>query len=79
MNAVSSVAGRPLCESLVQWLLGLDSFELHNIDAAQPDICDYLHLPDTTSLASKPKSSLQEANEVPQLFTHPVLDGNIDS
>jgi len=59
-----------LCETLIQWLLVLkESFELHNIDAAQPDINDYLHVPDTGSLANKPKSSLQEANELPQDFT----------
>jgi len=58
-----------LCETLIQWLLVKESFELHNIDAAQPDINDYLHVPDTGSLSNKPKSSLQEANELPQDFT----------
>lgn len=57
----------------MQWLAGATegtgASGLNHIDAEDPDVADYLHLPDTAAMAEIPRASLQEPEETPTDFT----------
>lgn len=58
-----------LQEILIQWLLGDESINLDQMDADDPDLSEYNHLPDTEALSEQLRSCLQESEELPRDFT----------
>lgn len=53
---------------LMQWLTS-ESFRLNAIDADDPEVSDYVSLPQTESLAEQLRTCLQEGEEIPRDFT----------
>lgn len=57
----------------MNWLAGATSgggmAGLNHIDAEDPEVSDYLHLPDTASTSERIRSCLQEPDEIPADFT----------
>eukprot|EP01060_Flectonema_neradi_P005809 TRINITY_DN1388_c2_g1_i2.p1 TRINITY_DN1388_c2_g1~~TRINITY_DN1388_c2_g1_i2.p1 ORF type:complete len:463 (+),score=75.02 TRINITY_DN1388_c2_g1_i2:94-1482(+) len=55
-----------LAEVLMRWLLWHPSIKLNQIDAEEPEIADYLHLPDVESLAERLRVCLESPDELPR-------------
>eukprot|EP01065_Artemidia_motanka_P046869 TRINITY_DN7199_c0_g1_i1.p1 TRINITY_DN7199_c0_g1~~TRINITY_DN7199_c0_g1_i1.p1 ORF type:complete len:534 (+),score=181.17 TRINITY_DN7199_c0_g1_i1:54-1604(+) len=55
-----------LAEVLFWWLLHHPGVRLNHIDADEPDIADYHHLPDVGSLAERPRVCLESPEELPR-------------
>lgn len=53
----------------MKWLLGSSDMTLNALDAEDPDLSDSQYLPDTAALADRPRSCLEESDEVPRDFT----------
>jgi len=57
----------------MRWLAGATTGNgvggLNHLDAEDPDVNDYLHLPDTAAMAMTTRSCLQEPDEIPTDFT----------
>ena len=49
---------------IMQWLTAGDEVALNSIDADDPDIADYQHLPNIAQLAEQPRVCLQDGEEV---------------
>mmetsp|Transcript_29641 Transcript_29641/g.74577 ORF Transcript_29641/g.74577 Transcript_29641/m.74577 type:complete len:447 (+) Transcript_29641:149-1489(+) len=58
-----------LAEVLVKWLLKLDGVEMEVADADEIEISEYIHVPDTESLAQRVRCCLEESEEVTKDFT----------
>lgn len=58
-----------LQEIIFKWLLRDEHIHLDLIDAEDPDLSEYNHLPDTEALSERFRSCLQESEELPQDFT----------
>lgn len=58
-----------LVDILVRWLMGADGITMDPIDADEPEISDYNHLPDSEVLAERVRCCLQEPEEVTKDFT----------
>mmetsp|Transcript_7094 Transcript_7094/g.15914 ORF Transcript_7094/g.15914 Transcript_7094/m.15914 type:complete len:456 (-) Transcript_7094:447-1814(-) len=58
-----------LIDVLVRWLTAADEIAMDPIDAEEPDISDYHHLPDSEVLAERVRCCLQETEEVTKDFT----------
>eukprot|EP00658_Telonema_sp_P-2_P017581 TRINITY_DN16842_c0_g1_i3.p1 TRINITY_DN16842_c0_g1~~TRINITY_DN16842_c0_g1_i3.p1 ORF type:complete len:221 (+),score=61.89 TRINITY_DN16842_c0_g1_i3:220-882(+) len=62
-----------IADFCMKWLTGATrgagTLGLNHIDAEDPDVTDYVHLPSTGDMASVVKSSLQEPEEIPTDFT----------
>lgn len=58
-----------LCEILVKWLMCSEDINMDVMDAEEPDVSDYHHLPDTEALAERVRCCLQESEEVTKDFT----------
>eukprot|EP00741_Cyanophora_paradoxa_P002771 tig00000630_g2691.t1 len=58
-----------LMDVLFRWLLGSDGIEMNSVDADDPDINEYHHVPDTGALAERLRCCLQESEELPRDFT----------
>merc|ERR1711865_1022030 len=57
----------------MSWLRGATTGNgvggLNHLDAEDPEVNDYLHLPDTAAMSINPRSCLQEPDEIPTDFT----------
>ncbi|KXJ27589.1 intraflagellar transport protein 52 homolog [Exaiptasia diaphana] len=53
---------------IFQWLT-TNELHLNNIDAEDPEVADYHHIPDTSNLAERLRVCLQEGDEIPRDFT----------
>eukprot|EP01006_Ploeotia_vitrea_P007846 TRINITY_DN18323_c0_g1_i1.p1 TRINITY_DN18323_c0_g1~~TRINITY_DN18323_c0_g1_i1.p1 ORF type:complete len:473 (+),score=50.19 TRINITY_DN18323_c0_g1_i1:69-1487(+) len=58
-----------LQEVLFDWLLHSPKVKLNQIDAEDPEISDYHHLPDTNALAERLRVCVEERDELPRDFT----------
>jgi len=58
-----------LVDVLLRWLTASDEMAMDPIDAEEPDIADYHHLPDSEVLAERVRCCLQETEEVTKDFT----------
>eukprot|EP01006_Ploeotia_vitrea_P035671 TRINITY_DN65922_c4_g1_i1.p1 TRINITY_DN65922_c4_g1~~TRINITY_DN65922_c4_g1_i1.p1 ORF type:complete len:475 (+),score=46.02 TRINITY_DN65922_c4_g1_i1:75-1499(+) len=58
-----------LQEVLFEWLLHSPKVKLNQIDAEDPEISDYQHLPDTNALAERLRVCVEERDELPRDFT----------
>ena len=54
---------------LLAWSMKTSDVKLDPIDAEDPDISDYHHLPDTEALAERTRACLQESDELPRDFS----------
>mmetsp|Transcript_425 Transcript_425/g.786 ORF Transcript_425/g.786 Transcript_425/m.786 type:complete len:449 (-) Transcript_425:177-1523(-) len=61
---------------LIRWLTHADGVSMDSIDAEDPDISEYHHLPDTESLAERVRCCLQESEDVTKDFTS-LFDDNL--
>ncbi len=52
-----------LAEFVFEWLRPGSGVKLYELDAEEPDVNDHQHLPDTSSLAERVKSCLQDTGE----------------
>ena len=43
--------------------------KLYDLDADDPDVNEYAHLPDTEALAERPRACLRETEDLPKDFT----------
>lgn len=64
-----------LFDVLIQ-MLTTDKIVLNSIDASEPEVADYHHLPETQKLAENVKSCLQESEDLPKDFTS-MFDSNL--
>jgi len=64
-----------LLDVLFRWLSGDASVAMDRLDADEPDVTDYHHLPDCEALAEQVKCCLQESEEVTKDFTTLFDDG----
>eukprot|EP01061_Rhynchopus_euleeides_P017805 TRINITY_DN29482_c0_g1_i1.p1 TRINITY_DN29482_c0_g1~~TRINITY_DN29482_c0_g1_i1.p1 ORF type:complete len:511 (+),score=201.99 TRINITY_DN29482_c0_g1_i1:222-1754(+) len=55
-----------LSEVLLWWLLYHPAVKLNSIDAEEPEISDYLHLPDVESLAERVRVCLESPEDLPR-------------
>jgi len=58
-----------LQEVLVDWLTHSPKVKLNQIDAEDPEVNDYHHLPDTHALAERLRVCIEEREELPRDFT----------
>ena len=58
-----------ILEFVLRWLSPDSQLKLYDLDAAEPDVNEYNHLPDTEALAERLRSCLQEGEELPKDFT----------
>uniref|UniRef100_A0A7S3DER4 Intraflagellar transport protein 52 n=1 Tax=Palpitomonas bilix TaxID=652834 RepID=A0A7S3DER4_9EUKA len=58
-----------------RWLIPGAEVKLDPIDAREPDLHDYNYVPDIEALAERPRSCLQEAEELPRDFSTLFDDG----
>lgn len=58
-----------LMEFVIQWLTPGSRIQLYDLDAEEPDVNEYQHLPDTEALAERLRCCLQEGDELPRDFT----------
>eukprot|EP00899_Mesostigma_viride_P004969 jgi/Mesvir1/14473/Mv05180-RA.2 len=58
-----------LMDFVFRWLAPGSNVQLYGLDAEEPDVAEYHHLPDTEALAERLRSCLQEGEEVPKDFT----------
>jgi len=58
-----------IMEFCMQWLTGTAGVTLNHIDADDPDVNDYHHLPDTEALSGSVRSCLHESDDIPRDFT----------
>jgi len=58
-----------LMEFIMRWLTPGNKIKLYNLDAEEPDVIEYQHLPDTEALAERLRCCLQEGEELPKDFT----------
>jgi len=58
-----------LMDVLLRWLTAADTMTMDQIDAEEPDVADYHHLPDSEVLAERVRCCLQETEEVTKDFT----------
>jgi len=58
-----------LVDVLLRWLTAADEMSMDPIDAEEPDVSDYHHLPDSEVLAERVRCCLQETEEVTKDFT----------
>lgn len=56
---------RRLLVSLIKFLTE-DSAQLNLIDAEDPDIAEYTHTPNIGAIASRPKTCLQDSEDIPR-------------
>merc|ERR1712054_437648 len=68
-NWVDKDENGKLCEILVKWLTCSGDVNMDVMDAEEPDVSDYHHLPDTEALAERVRCCLQETEEVTKDFT----------
>jgi len=61
---------------LIRWLTHAEGLSMDSIDAEDPDITEYHHLPDTESLAERVRCCLQESDDVTKDFTS-LFDDNL--
>jgi len=54
---------------MLRWLTHAEGLAMDAIDADEPDISEYHHLPDTESLAERVRCCLQESEDVTKDFT----------
>ncbi|KAJ9451221.1 hypothetical protein DIPPA_27154 [Diplonema papillatum] len=55
-----------LAEVLTWWLLHHSAMRLNQIDAEDPEVSDYLHLPDVASLAERVRVCLESPEDLPR-------------
>ncbi|RLN62997.1 hypothetical protein BBJ29_001651 [Phytophthora kernoviae] len=58
-----------LQEIIFRWLLKDKSIKLNHQDAEDPDLNEYVRLPDTQALSDRLRSCMQESEELPKDFT----------
>lgn len=58
-----------LLDFVVRWLSPGSKIRMYNVDAEDPDVNEYQHLPDTEALAERLRVCLQEGEELPKDFT----------
>mmetsp|Transcript_31847 Transcript_31847/g.38538 ORF Transcript_31847/g.38538 Transcript_31847/m.38538 type:complete len:486 (+) Transcript_31847:279-1736(+) len=58
-----------LMEFIIKWLTPTTNIQLYDLDAEEPDVNEYQHLPDTEALAERLRCCLQEGDELPRDFT----------
>eukprot|EP00756_Hemistasia_phaeocysticola_P018711 Hpha_TRINITY_DN15613_c1_g4::TRINITY_DN15613_c1_g4_i1::g.100127::m.100127/K19681/IFT52; intraflagellar transport protein 52 len=63
---IQEEANMRLTEVLFWWLLHHPGVRLNAIDAEEPDIADYHHLPDIGSLAERPRVCLESPEDLPR-------------
>jgi intraflagellar transport protein 52 len=56
-------------EAIFKWLLSDNDAEFERAVQEEPDLLEYVHVPDITALADRLRSCLQEADELPRNFT----------
>ena len=62
-------ANARIMEFCMQWLAGAAGLTLHHLDADDPDVNDYIQLPDTAALSGSIRSCLHESDDLPRDFT----------
>jgi len=60
---------KPLVDTLIRWLLGLNDCDLSFPYGEEPELSDYHHIPHTQGLAMNLRSCLQENEALPRDFT----------
>lgn len=65
-----------LIDVLLRWLTGAEGIAMDLMDADDPDIAEYHHLPDSEVLAERVRCCLQETEEVTKDFTT-LFDDNL--
>mmetsp|Transcript_23525 Transcript_23525/g.39445 ORF Transcript_23525/g.39445 Transcript_23525/m.39445 type:complete len:455 (+) Transcript_23525:325-1689(+) len=58
-----------LMDFVMRFLLPGSALKLYELDAEEPDVHDYQHLPDTEALAERLRCCLQEGDDLPKDFT----------
>jgi len=58
-----------ILDFVLRWLSPDSQLKLYDLDAQEPDVNEYNHLPDTEALAERLRSCLQEGEELPKDFT----------
>lgn len=58
-----------ILDFVLRWLSPDSQIRLYDLDAEEPDVNEYNHLPDTEALAERLRSCLQEGEELPKDFT----------
>lgn len=56
-------------EAIFKWLLKDGDAEFERAVKEEPELSEYVHVPDITALADRLRSCLQEADELPRNFT----------
>lgn len=68
-NWITKEENDKLMEFIMRWLTPGSNIKLYNIDAEEPDVNEYQHLPDTEALAERLRCCLQEGEDLPKDFT----------
>mmetsp|Transcript_15415 Transcript_15415/g.21262 ORF Transcript_15415/g.21262 Transcript_15415/m.21262 type:complete len:474 (+) Transcript_15415:247-1668(+) len=73
---ISKEENDKLMEFMMRWLTPGSRIQLYDLDAEEPDVAEYQHLPDTEALAERLRCCLQEGEDLPRDFTT-LFDSNL--